>query len=89
MGCSLVVARPGPARVVGRPLGHDKGPAGAPESEKNANRDQNWAERVESGKNATLEIGMLTHPAAGAQMRKYHRVILSLYAGFYNKGRDH
>ena len=38
---------------------------GPPESGVNANRDQNWAEVVESGKNATQEIRMLTHPAAG------------------------
>ena len=51
--------------MVGRSLGHDKGPAGVPESGEKANRDQNWAEVVESGKNATQEIGMLVHPAAG------------------------
>ena len=51
--------------MVGRSLGHDKGPAGVPESGEKANRDQNRAEVVESGKNATQEIGMLVHPAAG------------------------
>ena len=34
---------------------------GPPNQGENANREQNWVEVVESGKNATREIGMLTH----------------------------
>ena len=91
MGEFACIAAPWAGEGGGPSTGERQRTGWGPESGENANRYQTWAEGVESGKNATQKIGMLTHPAAGPdrQMRKYHRVMLSLYAGFYNKGRDH